>query len=307
MPGPRYSPTFFIIGAPKSGTTSLYYYLNQHPDICMSIPKEPRYIELRNKSDFKTSYKEAFRHWSGEKALGEASPTYLFVPYVAKRLYQYSPNVRLIVILRDPIDRAYSDWWMYYSKGIEKRSFRNCVLKNLERIVDENRFEGREGEARWKNEVRLIEQKRRIGEPFYIDVGHYGKQLARYFSLFSTEQIQVIRTDELAAKPRRTLLELYNFLEVTPNVRFEVDGRFNPSMGTIPAPVLRLFRAAQWARLPLFIPEFVKEAVRNHFRLRGGQPAIDKETYSILKTHFKNDVHRLEDLLDRKFHGWLDR
>lgn len=300
------NPDFFIIGAPKCGTTSLYYYLNQHPDICMSIPKEPRYIELKNKRYFDTSYKEAFRHWSGEKALGEASPTYLFAPYVAKRLYQHYPNARLIVILRDPIERAYSDWWMYYSKGIEKRSFRDCVSMNLERIADDNRFEGREGEARWKNEVWMIEQKRRIAEPFYIDVGHYGRQLTRYFSLFSAEQILVIRTDDLAGKPRRTLLELYNFLEVSPNAQFEIDEHLNPAMGMIPAPILRLFRAAQKAKLPLFTPEFVKEAVRKHFRLRGERPAVDKETYSILKTHFKNDVHRLEDLLGRKFHGWLD-
>lgn len=272
----------------------------------MSIPKEPRYVELIDRCDFQTSYEEAFRHWSGEKALGEASPTYLFVPYVAKRLNQHYPNARLIAVLRDPIERAYSDWWMYYSKGIEKRSFRDCVLKNLKCITDKNRFEGYEGETRWKNQVRTIEQKRRIGEPFYIDVGHYGEQLTRYFSLFSPEQIQVIRADELVAEPKRILSELYCFLEVTPNVHFDAGGRFNSAMGNIPAPLLSLFRAAQQVRLPLFLPAFVKEAVRSHFRLRGGRPAIDKETFCILKSHFIDDVRRLERLLGRKFDGWLN-
>ena len=137
---------FFILGAARSGTTSLYQYLARHPDVLMSTPKEPVFFEAEYENGLAYYRDRYFKGWNGEPALGEARPANLLLSYVAPRIRESFPDAKLVAILRNPVDRAYSHWWVKYCDGIEKRAFVAAVEENLARIASGVRFEGQEGE-----------------------------------------------------------------------------------------------------------------------------------------------------------------
>src|SRR3712207_4104321 len=115
-------PNFLVIGAMKSGTTALYYYLEQHPEIYMSPVKEPNFFSQENAADTVThigTYEQLFKGASGKKAIGEASHSYLYEPRAAAEIRRYVPKVKLIAILRNPIDRAYSHFLHMVRSGTE--------------------------------------------------------------------------------------------------------------------------------------------------------------------------------------------
>ena len=118
-------PNFLIIGAMKSGTTALYYYLEQHPEIYMSPVKEPNFFSSQERENAAGAvarignYRDLFRGVSGETAIGEASHSYLYEPGAAAEIRRYAPEAKLIAILRNPIDRAYSHFLHMVRSGTE--------------------------------------------------------------------------------------------------------------------------------------------------------------------------------------------
>jgi hypothetical protein len=102
-------PNFFILGSAKCGSTTLYEHLGQHPDVFFSTPKEPIFFEAEYEKGFDYYWDTYFAAWDGQAAIGEARHRNLFLPYVAPRVHAACPDARLIVIVRNPVDRAYSD------------------------------------------------------------------------------------------------------------------------------------------------------------------------------------------------------
>ena len=140
-------PNFLIIGAAKGGTTSLYHYLNQHPQVYMSPMKEPRFFALENeKLNFQnpdkainktsvTSLSEYYKLFDGvtnETAIGEASPLYMYSTKAVERIAHYVPTAKLIAILRNPVDRAYSCY--KHLIALEPYSFADAILHEDKRI-----------------------------------------------------------------------------------------------------------------------------------------------------------------------------
>jgi hypothetical protein len=149
---------FFILGAMKAGTTSLARYLAQHREICLSGPKKETYF-------FETEeYHEGIEHylrkyypeWNGERVIGEASVSNLFLPFAADRIRADFPDARLICILRNPVDRAYSQWRMSFLFGLENLAFEDAISGELERIRAGNipDYEGEEGARLWSERMR---------------------------------------------------------------------------------------------------------------------------------------------------------
>src|SRR5918997_438225 len=163
-------PNFLIIGAMKSGTTALYYYLEQHPEIYMSPVKEPNFFssqEQENAADAVThigTYQHLFRGVSGQKAIGEAPHSYLYEPGAAAEIRRYSPDAKLIAILRNPIDRAHSHFLHMVRSGTEP-------LDDFARALQED--------------VVGIHKERIFQD--YIGRGLYYDQLKRYFNAFSRD------------------------------------------------------------------------------------------------------------------------
>src|SRR5919112_17920 len=182
-------PNFLIIGAMKSGTTALYYYLEQHPEIYMSPVKEPNFFssqEPANVADTVThigTYQHLFRGASGEKAIGEASHSYLYEPGAAAEIRRYIPEARLIAILRNPIERAYSHFLHMVRSGTEP-------LNDFAQALQEEEAVG-------------IHKGRTFQD--YIGRGLYYDQLKRFFTTFSRDQVRVYLYEDLSDAPIRTV------------------------------------------------------------------------------------------------------
>jgi hypothetical protein len=201
-------PNFLVIGAPKAGTTSLYHYLRQHPQVYMSPVKEPKFFAFeaakpsssrRKRDRVRTShlitdieeYRVLFAGVSDEKAIGEASPQYLYVSGAAGRIRRYLPEARLMAVLRNPVDRAYSHHLHLVREGFERLSFSEALKKEEERIRD--------------NWPMMWHYKNR---------GFYHEQLTRYYELFEAEQIRVYLYEDLKEDPVGMMRSIFRFLGV---------------------------------------------------------------------------------------------
>jgi len=190
-------PTFVVIGAAKSGSTSLYYYLKQHPQIFMSPVKEPRFVALEGHAlDFRgpgdkrvrettvttlEGYQRLFDGVRDERAAGEASVLYLHHPDAAVSIARYVPDVKLIALLRDPSERAYSAFLYHTRDGHEP-------LATFEEALDD---EARRLAAGWYHGWG------------YRDFGFYHRHLSRYFGRFDADRIRVYLTEDLDRAPHQ--------------------------------------------------------------------------------------------------------
>ena len=131
-------PTFFIVGAPKAGTTSLYHYLEEHPEVYMSPIKETNFFSSKQMQEqelyydatpiqSKNQYLELFKDVSQEKQVGEASVSYLYYTGVAKKILEFNPKAKIVIMLRNPVDRAFSHFLMDKRLGLSISSFMDVI------------------------------------------------------------------------------------------------------------------------------------------------------------------------------------
>ena len=222
-------PNFMIIGAAKAGTTSLYHYLRQHPQIYMTPTKETNYFALvghpldyagPGDQDYITrfsvttpeGYAAQFAGVQGERAIGEASPLYLYDAQTPGRLKAAVPDVRLVAVLREPVTRAYSAFSHLVRDGREPAaSFAEALALEDERIA-----------AGWEHIWH------------YTRMGRYAEQLRRYQALFAPEQLRVYLHDDLLRRPDWVMQDLLNFLEVDPSALPDQSVRHNVSALGLP-------------------------------------------------------------------------
>lgn len=205
------TPNFFIVGPPKCATTSLAYYLKQHPDIFISDPKETRFFDLEYKKGIEFYERTYFAEVNYEKAVGEATATYTFLPYVAERIKKHYPSAKLLFCFRDPTERAFSEWLMHKSMGREPLAFRESIEENELNFVS---HEGTSGAHRYETRCKLMRESLRQNYRVYIQSGLYGQQLQTYFALFPLDQIYLVNYSTLKTNPKLTLKSIYNFLNV---------------------------------------------------------------------------------------------
>lgn len=205
-------PTFFILGAAKCGTTFIYDLLKTHPDICMSIPKEPFFFEAEYEKGLEYYWNKYFSNWKGQKEIGEARHRNLYLPYVANRIKEIAPDAKLIISLRNPVDRAYSHWWFWYSMGKENLLFEDAIYEDIKRIEKGINFEGEKGAIQWCNNLDFKYGKNEFRT--YIDSGYYSRQIMRYKKLFPSEQIKILFLEDFVDKYTEVILEVFEFLEV---------------------------------------------------------------------------------------------
>ncbi len=297
-------PNFLVIGAAKSGTTALYRYLRQHPEIFMSDRKEPHhfsYTEITKNtngpSDYIRSaitdfeeYEHLFDKVNHEKAIGEASPTYIYVPGTAERIFKKVPNTRLVAILRNPADRAYS-------------AYMHLIRDARETVTD---F----GEALALEEERI---KNNWGPIYhYTNAGFYYEQLTRFYKVFPADKIKVFIYDDFVSKPFLVMQELFKFLEV--DYSFIPDTSSKPNVSGKP-------RNKSWQKImdTLFAkPNPIRSISRKIFsetlrwRVTSYLRNMNLERESISDLHraalnkvFREDILKLQELLNRDLSNWL--
>ena len=206
--GSRARPNFFIVGAPKCGTTSLHEYLQRHPEIFMPFFKEPhffgsdlegsRFRQFRAKPE---RYLKLFRDARGEKRIGESSPWYLTSERAAAEIQAYDPAAKIIIMLRNPIDMMYSMWSQFRYSGNEQiETFEEALAAEADRQA------GR----RIRRVAHCVTGLR------YREMTRFARQVPRYFERFGRENVKIIIFDDFRSDTPAVFRDVLAFLEVDP-------------------------------------------------------------------------------------------
>jgi len=274
-------PNFLIIGVPKAGTTSLYFWLKQHPEIYMSPIKEPHYFSQIENKDHITDwdkYLSLFKGVKNEKAIGEASTSYfhfykISIPLIKEKL---GDKIKIIVILRNPVERAWSHY-MYYLKLNRKVGPPEEALKPSYILNDEP----------WK-----------VKNPF-IEFSFYSQPLKYWLNNFKS--VKVMLYDDLKNNPKKFIKDLYTFLEVdssfTPTFEVRnVSGRPRNKL------VEKFLNIKLMQSLIPYIPLFIKEPMRN---LLLKKETIPENIKNQLLKYFYNDILETSRIINRDLSHWL--
>lgn len=210
----RVLPDFLIAGFNRSGTHSLFEYMGQHPNIINASRREIHYFTLSYwrglnwyKSYFPTSiYRNYCEKKTHQKFLtGEATPHYVFHPLAIKRIRNLIPNVKLIVVLRNPVENAYSHFQHYKRGGIEKESFEEAVKTDKQRFEKINEL---------YNSNLIKEHDLRDVKIPYVSYATYVIHIKRLLEIFPREQILFIKNTELNQKPQEVLKKIFEYLQL---------------------------------------------------------------------------------------------
>ena len=295
-------PSFLVVGAAKSGTTALYHYLAQHPEVFLSPIKETNFFALKDKDlsfkgpgDYKGihrrtiteigDYYNQFIKVTDEKAIGEICPSYLYFEDAPKNIKEHIPKVKIIAILREPVARAFSAWVHLTRDGREYLNFK-------ESLADEPR--------------RIKENWAEIWH--YKEESKYYDQLKRYYDSFPKENIKVVIYEEFQGNPLKVYSELCKFIDV--------DNRFVPDMssehnkGGIPKNKIiwnLMMKRNIWKTLfnhlmPIKIRKMIKEKIEA--RNVNKKPQLDINSRKELSVQFLDEINKIEQLIEQDLTVW---
>ena len=301
-------PNFMIIGAGKSGTTALYEYLAEHPDVYMSPVKETNFFALEGEKmvDPKDDPEQMFHYpWSvtnwedyvklfdgveTEKAIGEVSPMYLYSEEAAFRIKERFPDMKLIVILRNPVDRLYSRF-MHLARENRKPTSR------FEDALDR--------ETIWWRRNDLVKE------------GFYHNHLQKYYDLFDKDQIKVILYDDFKSDPLKEVQNIYEFIGVNGWHEPDFNTEYNVS-GLIKNPVIdRLIgQKSVIKELAAMVNPKLKEAITSNQQLKKWINQIRKKNLvkvpipsnirnAMIESVYGPDIQQLQRLINRDLSNWL--
>ncbi len=296
-------PNFFLIGAAKCGTTSVAQYLDQHPDIFVSKPKEPNFFAFEPNSKptcngpanseqlyeqllkysvtSPTVYDELFAPVQTERAVGEASVRYLYETHTATRIAEYAPHAKLIAILRDPVDRLHSHYHMNVRQHLEPEGLAGSLAAEDERV-----------------------QKGWGWDWHYRRVGMYAEQLERFYACFDRSQLLVLFHADLQKRTLETMQEIFKHLEVSTDFVPDVSRR--ALVGHTPRWrfVRKLIRDDNL--LKTVAKQVVPQRLRKTFarwsesKNRQGIPSLGPKQRQELRDQYAEDSQQLADLLGQQ-------
>jgi hypothetical protein len=285
-------PNFLIIGSPKCGTTSLYKYLSQHPSIELSDRKEPKFFCWNDKDlnfrgndrvvnqiyattiQDKQEYLDLFKKKSAAY-IGEASVDYFHTKNTAKNISDFNPNMKLIVILRNPAERAYSDWKHNVKMGYENiRSF---------------------GKA-----IKAIEyRKRNNGVPYfdYLIKGNYASHLKEYLVHFEKQKLLILFFEDFKKEPEKTCNQILDFLGETNYYHFQTDRIYTRS-----GKLFKYYRLNSFAKKMDFWDSRIGDMIR---KLNTIPEHISEKDRNYLIKYYEKEIKALEKILDKNLAHWL--
>ncbi len=190
---------FLICGTQKGGTSSLHSYLKKHPDICMANRKEVHFFD--NETNFSRGKPDYFKYHSyfspkkNHRIMGETTPIYMYWDNAPGRIFDYNPKIKLIILLRNPIERAYSHWNMQRNRGFDNFSFWDSLNIEEERRMESYPLQNRKHS--------------------YTNRGFYLKQLKKLWSYFPRDRVLILKSEDLKGEPEKTLNHICNFLQIS--------------------------------------------------------------------------------------------
>ncbi len=309
-------PNFFVVGAAKSGTTSVYNYIKPHPDVYLSPIKEPNFfstdidiekfsktykkeIEVDLDKFFqsgmkdeihltfirdKENYLKLFSKVKNEKVIGEFSTSYLYSKEAAKNIKEFNPNAKIMMILRNPIERAFSHYLMDLKIGYTNLSFMEALRQDIE-----------SHEKGWGI------------THLYIEIGMYYEQVKRYLDNFDQSQIKIYLFDDLK-NTGKFLNDLYEFLDLDKSLYFpDPSKRYNK--GKAPKYKNLFYYSTQLGIVKLLrgiLPNSLKSKAKKVLFSEQNIPKMTKEEKEFLKEIFKEDIQNLSKLINRDLSHWLE-
>lgn len=296
-------PNLLVIGAARSGTTLMHYAISQHPSVFMSHKKETNFfvfadgeldIEYPDKQSLVENsitniqdYKYLFASARDEPVIGESSPLYLFGERCAERIFGFYSGMKLIAILRNPVDRLYSHF-------VQLARSSNMPVSIFGEVIEKESIPGKSG---WYD--------------FFIDLGRYSGQLERYINRFPASQLKVILYDDLKVSGEDVVKEVFEFLQV--RSEFIPDLRVMYNKSGVPRSDLLdrgLKSVGKLKSLSAYVPEYVvRLAVRaknslQNMNLRSPQKISSDIRQRLLEKYYLREIAFLEDLLNRDLSAW---
>jgi len=285
-------PNFFIVGAPKSGTTNISYYLMQHPQVFMPENLEPYYFarldipqnyEREIISDEK-KYLDLFKNTKSCRAIGESSPVYLYCPHSALEIKNRFPNSKIIISLRNPIEIAYSEYFSLKFMGFDKNRSFNELLDSSKEQLDQNEFH--------------IDS--------LLEAGFYSKHIKRFQKIFSKNQIKIIIFEEYIKNTIPTINSILSFLDIDKSIAFKTAPK-----GAYKVPrnfaSQKLMNNSTFRKTAKFIiPTVARQKIGERFLVKeSSRPVLKQNERQRLKEIYQDDVENLAKLLGRSL-PWKD-
>ena len=282
------APNFFLVGAARSGTTTLWRALGDHDDVFLPEIKEPHvYAYLadptstgdlfESEASARAFYRDLYADAADETAIGDCSVTSLCVPGVAAAIGRDVPDARIVVILRQPVDRAYSHHALFVANGGERVKDFAAALA----LDEERRAQG----------VNMSYR--------YLDWSRYAGQLQPFVDTFGRDRVLVHLYDDLVADPKTVVRGTFEFLGVDPD-------RASPRVGRHNDARVRRFAGPTGLALRRATPMPVRNLIRRRMGKGLSRPAppLDPRVRAELTEQFRDEISRLETMLDRDLSGW---
>jgi Sulfotransferase family len=311
-------PNFFLVGAPKTGTTSLCNYLRQHPEIYISPVKEPCFFACEMRSEKFSpafadlarrssrnllkyidgpmsdpnpggivsdgnAYLKLFKNVGAEKAIGEASVCYLWSPTAPAKIRAQVPEAKIVVILRDPVERAFSQYLQYAASGLLKTTFRQHIelcLRNTDPALGPLR-------------------------PF-LEYGLYYQQVKRYLDAFSPARVRIYIYEEAWQSPSRFLHDLFCFLGVDAQVHVDTSIKDLERRGPKSMPLhYALRKSGLTPAMKKFLPAPFQISLRSALFKRKPLIQLAPKDRQYTMEYYCADIQKLSGLLGRDLSAWL--
>ena len=273
-------PSFFVVGAPKSGTTSMYYYLKQHSQISMPNIKEIHYFsgkyisEDYYKTDFPCSigeYEKIFSSISGEKISGDVSPSYLYFSNTVRDIYNYNNDAKIIIMIRNPVERAISHYLMDVQKGFQNKPLSNFYSVNK------------------KNKKYFFQ---------YIECSLYSKHIKEYLEVFGRDNVSIVIMEDLISDPKIEMSKIFKMLGINDLYKIDASLRHNEYTASRFS-FLHGIRANSIAyNIFNLLPESLRSHIKKVFLKKGIKPDLVSEK-NVLKEIFSADVDEVSNIIDR--------
>ena len=314
----QHLPTFLIVGAVKAGTTSLHEYLQQHPEVYMSPVKETNFFsdadmlfgnfnvdyrqdvnidlkkylagDMKNKIHIAhvrswEDYQLLYKNVADQKAIGEVSNSYLFCPSAAAAIKSKLPDTKIVMILRNPVERLYSQYLMNLKLG---------------KIAEKNLLK----------EIESDQQKKIKGwgvSHLYLEVGNYYEQVKRYYDRFPADHIKVILYDDYKKDPKAVMKDLFKFLNIDPEFLIDMSLRYNeagmPRFGKLN---YWLTQTGVYGLVKKIFSPALKEKIKGLIYTKQNIPTITETEKKWLQDYYRTDIQNLGRLLDRDLSAWTD-
>jgi len=278
-------PNFFIVGAPKAGTTSLHAYLNDIPGIYMSPIKEPRYFLVGDSPKHftlpirdKKKYLKLFEKAREEKIIGEASPQYLHDSQTPKLIHQIIPQAKILISLRDPVERLFSSYLMLIRNGKIKTTF----SEEMDLVFNK------------KTDEKLVNINR--------NKSLYSENVKHYLKIFGNKQVKIIIFEEFVKNTTETINDILKFLDIKYEIQDlgnKVYNKYGVNRGFIAQQILTSTKIRKAAE-KFFTPSnrrFLREKLIVKYQTK---PKMDPKDREILREFYYDDVQKLQKILGRE-------